>query len=155
MTSSIVAARAFLEEYWDLQIPISPEFFAEKLGLRVTTSDTMGMKSGYLDAERKTICVNAMLVEERRRFAVAHELGHFCLRHGSSLRDTSAADWFRIDPEHDRAADRFAAELLMPAIAVKAMVEVRKVKDPVALRRAFGVSSQALYCRLEELGYFL
>lgn len=61
MTSSIVAARALLEEYWDLQIPISPEFFAEKLGLRVAPSDTMGMKSGYLNAERKTICVNAML----------------------------------------------------------------------------------------------
>lgn len=43
----------------------------------------------------------------------------------------------------------------MPAIAVKAMIEKRNVKDSVALRQAFGVSSQALYCRLKALGYFL
>lgn len=45
--------------------------------------------------------------------------------------------------------------LLIPAVALKAMVEVRNVKDPVALRQAFGVSSQVLYRRLDELGYFL
>lgn len=43
----------------------------------------------------------------------------------------------------------------MPAIAVKAMIEKRNVKDSVALRQAFGVSSQALYYRLKDLGYFL
>ena len=43
----------------------------------------------------------------------------------------------------------------MPAMAVKAMVNLRKVKDPVALRQAFGVSSQALSYRLKNLGYFL
>ena len=43
----------------------------------------------------------------------------------------------------------------MPAIAIKAMVERKNVKDPVILREAFGVSSQALYYRLKNLGYFL
>lgn len=155
MTQSVAAARALLDEYWDLQIPISPEQFAEKLGLHVTESDTMGTKSGSYDAKTKTIFVNANDCEERKRFTIAHELGHFCLSHGSSLRDTSRANRFVINTEHERAANQFAAELLMPAIAVKAMIDVRNVKDPVALRQAFGVSSQALYYRLKNLGYFL
>ena len=60
-----------------------------------------------------------------------------------------------MNSELERQADLFAAELLMPAIAVKAMIVKRNVKDSVALRQAFGVSSQALYCRLKALGYFL
>lgn len=152
---SVDVARTLLDEYWDFQIPISPESFAEKLGLRIDQSGEMGTKSGYFDSERKTICVNANDCEERKRFTIAHELGHFCLGHGSSFRDTSTQNWFLSNPEHERAANQFAAELLMPAIAVKAMIERRKVKDPVALRQAFGVSSQALFYRLKELGYFL
>ena len=155
MTQSIAAARALLDEYWDCKIPISPEEFATKLGIRVIQSDDMGSKSGYFDAKSKTICINRNDCEERQRFTLAHELGHFCLNHGSSLRDTSTANWFMGNSEHERAANQFAAELLMPAIAVKAMIEVRNVKDPVALRKAFGVSSQALFYRLKNLGYFL
>ena len=155
MTQSIYTARALLEEFWDFSIPISPEEYAEKLGLQVVESDDMGTKSGYLDAENKKICVNANDCRERKRFTIAHELGHFCLGHGSSLRDTTKANWYAVNPELEREANQFAAELLMPAIAVKAMIEKRNVKDSVALRQAFGVSSQALYYRLKDLGYFL
>lgn len=155
MTQSIVVARTLLDEYWDYEIPISPEDFAEKLGLSVVQSSDMGTKSGYFDSKSRTIYVNANDCDERRRFTIAHELGHFCLHHGSSLRDTSNLNWLAINPEHERAANQFAAELLMPAIAIKAMIEVRNIKDPIALRQAFGVSSQALYYRLKNLGYFL
>ncbi len=155
MTQSIATARALLEEYWDFKIPISPEEIAGRLGLKIVPSDSMGTKSGCLDAEHKVIYLNSSECNERKRFTIAHELGHFCLGHGSSLRDTSKVNWYAVNPEHERQANQFAAELLMPAIAIKAMVEVRKVKDPVFLRQAFGVSSQALFYRLKDLGYFL
>lgn len=155
MTRAVDTARALLDEYWDFNIPISPEEFARRLGLNVERIENLGTKSGYLDEENQIIYVNAADVPERQRFTIAHELGHFCLDHGSSLRDTTKANWFRINPVHERLANEFAAELLMPAIAMKAMIEVRNIKDPVALRQAFGVSSQALYFRLKNLGYIL
>ncbi len=155
MTQSKTTAQALLEEYWDFTIPISPEEFAKKLGLKIDLSNDMDTKSGCLDAEHRIIHVNATDSEERQRFTIAHELGHFCLGHGSSLRDTTKANWYAVNPEHEKEANQFAADLLMPAIAIKAMVERKNVKDPVILREAFGVSSQALYYRLKNLGYFL
>jgi Zn-dependent peptidase ImmA (M78 family) len=155
MTRAVETARALLDEYWDFNIPIVPEDFARRLGLKVERIEGLGTKSGYLDAENRKICVNSSDVPERQRFTIAHELGHFCLEHGSSLRDTTMTNWFLVNPVHERLANEFAAELLMPAIAIKAMIEVRKIKDPVALREAFGVSSQALFFRLKNLGYIL
>lgn len=123
MPQSVDTARVLLEDFWDYNIPISLEEYAKKLGLQVIESDAIGIKSGYLDAENKTICINAKDCSERKRFTIAHELGHFCLGHGSSLRDTSKADWYVVNTEHEREANLFAAELLMPAIAIKAMME--------------------------------
>ena len=146
-------AKALLEEFWDMKIPIDPEFFANKLGLTVERKD-LGLRSGYFDADSKLIVVNNREVAERQRFTIAHELGHFCLNHGSSFRDTASPGWFRnCDPVHESEANKFAAELLMPAIAMKVMIDVRKIRDAAELRKAFGVSSQALNLRLKSLGY--
>ena len=148
-------AKALLEEFWDMKIPIDPEFFAKKLGLSVERKD-LGLQSGYFDADSKVIVVNDREVDERQRFTIAHELGHFCLNHGSSFRDTASPGWFRKgNPSHETEANKFAAELLMPAIAVKILIDVRKVRDSAELRKAFGVSSQALHWRLKSLGYFI
>lgn len=82
-------------------------------------------------------------------------VGRFCLKEAEGPRNESALRLLGLDPREDEEANRFAAALLLPAIAVKAMLEVRKVRDPVALREAFGVTSHVLWCRLKELGYFL
>ena len=59
------------------------------------------------------------------------------------------------DPVKEAAANRFAADLIMPAIAIKALIEKVGIKDPVRLRQVLDVSSQALNLRLAKLGYFL
>lgn len=93
MTQSTLAARALLKEYWNFTIPISPKEYAENLGLLVVESDGLGANAGYLEAEKKRICINANVCPERKLFTIAHELGYFCLGHGSSRRDTTKADW--------------------------------------------------------------
>ena len=148
-------ASTLITEHWDCNIPIDPEGYARRLGLRVEHCENLGLKTGVLDAEHLLIRVNAKTAPEHRRFAVARELGRFCLGYGKPEKGTDEPPVFHVHPERDRAADAFASALLIPAVALKAMVEVRNVKDPVALRRAFGVSSQVLYRRLEALGYFL
>lgn len=161
MSQADALARTLVEAYWDMQIPVSPEDFAQKLGLRVVEVDdadevrSFTLRAASLDPEARIIRVAAGLPDERRRFALAREVGRFCLKEAEGPRSKSTLRRLGLDPYEDEEANRFAAALLLPAIAVKAMLEVRKVRDPVALREAFGVTSHVLWCRLKELGYFL
>lgn len=147
-------AQALLEEFWDCRLPVDPEYFAKRLGLTVKYSHDLGLKSGYLNVEDKEICVNASECPERQRFTIAHELGHYCLGHGSSFRDTNNPQWVQqYDPQKELFADQFAADLLMPALAMKAVIDIRGEKNPVKLREMFRVSSCVMYGRLKKLGY--
>lgn len=151
----ICSAKSLLKEYWDLQVPIDPEYFAEKLGLTVI-QEPLGYRSGYLDAAGKTIRVNSTESRVRQRFTVAHELGHYCLGHSSAEQNSAAINFGKdYDPAKEAAANRFAAELIMPAIAIRALMECRGITDPIELRKVLGVSSVALNIRLTALGYFL
>lgn len=147
-------ASALIAEHWDCNIPIDPEGCARRLGLRVEHCENLGLKTGVLDAEHLLIRVNAKTAPEHRRFAVVRELGRFCLGHEESENGTDAPLVCHVYPERGRAAEAFASTLLIPLIALKATKEVRNGRDPVVLRRAFGVSSQVLYRRLEASGHF-
>lgn len=151
----ICTAQALLKEFWDMKVPIDPEFFAEKLGLTVV-QEPLGYRSGYLDAARKTIHVNSIECRERQRFTVAHELGHYCLGHGDNANNAAARDFGKdYGLAEEAAANKFAAELVMPAIVIRALAEKMGVDDPIKLRKALGVTAPAMYARLSELGYFL
>lgn len=78
----------------------------------------------------------------RRRFSIAHELGHYLLH-----RDLIAAG-IPLGPEHEREANEFAAELLMPEEVIRrtAMNQLEELKH------RFLVSGGALQVRLERLG---
>ncbi|MDX6524482.1 MAG: hypothetical protein QOI17_1995, partial [Gaiellales bacterium] len=93
----------------------------------------------------------------RRRFSVAHEVGHFLL-HALDQRQAvfcRAAD-MRPDPDsperlREREANRFAAELLMPEPMVAREAQ-RLGPDPLALAPRFAVSDLAMGFRLVNLG---
>lgn len=93
----------------------------------------------------------------RRRFTVAHELGHWHLHRdrgdshfcrpediGGSQSDLYALK--RIEAE----ANRFAAALLMPESSVREQAPRLRLSIP-ALARRFGVSADAMQVRLEVL----
>jgi Zn-dependent peptidase ImmA (M78 family) len=103
------------------------------------------------------IWVNEAQTPARRRFTLAHELGHHLLRH---------ADTFHLDlggdlapnvtgghPGHDwraeRAANEFAANLLMPAPMVRKAAT--STTDIVTLASCFRVSAAAMGFRLKAL----
>lgn len=78
----------------------------------------------------------------RRRFSAAHELGHLILHRqpapGSAL--------------HEREADRFAAEFLMPAADIRPILPHRlDLAQLVELQQQWGVSVQALLHRCNDL----
>lgn len=51
---------------------------------------------------------------------------------------------------------QFACDLLIPPIALKAIVEVRKIKDPKIMReQIFLVPGKVLWHQLKQYGYLL
>lgn len=166
----ILAARAVLERYAEVyglddDGPVPVEDIAESLcGLRVCDAPLDPGVSGMLLLRRCEIHVNALeagLWPARRRFTIAHEVGHWEL-HRDEIDDvtvTRTADYEAPaakgrSPEQlrEREANRFAAELLMPEPRVRGAVE-RDGADVVALAGAFGVSALSMAWRLYNLGY--
>jgi hypothetical protein len=89
----------------------------------------------------------------RRRFTIAHEIGHHFLHSDGATVLCRAAD---VDQSEDaarlkeRQANRFAAELLMPEPVVRERVE-RDGPDVEELARIFDVSPIAMAYRLVNL----
>lgn len=85
--------------------------------------------------ESATIRVSPNEIPERKRFSIAHELGHLKLNHiaGSIEKVCSNKDmlsWHRADIETE--ANFFASELLMPRSLVKRMCDVADVNfEPI------------------------
>jgi Zn-dependent peptidase ImmA (M78 family)/DNA-binding XRE family transcriptional regulator len=102
------------------------------------------------------IGVNGWHAEPRQRFTVAHELGHLLLGHHADFHlDLSSSvmageppgyDW-----RHERAANSFAANLLMPAGLVR-RDRVEGHMTPSKLAARYRVSEEAMGIRLSTLG---
>lgn len=121
--------------------------------------------SGLLLPDEKRIWVEATEAARspgRRRFTIAHELGHWCLHHEGPAHARRAM-WCRpadvgpdiiIKVKGDRRieaeANRFAASLLMPEQQVRAAADRARLSIPLLARR-FGVSARAMQIRLETL----
>jgi len=95
------------------------------------------------------IVVNSRQPSTRQRFTVAHELGHYYLRHKrSSFAEPGGAS------RQERDAERFAANLLMPAAWVRRYWTTYgdNAENRVSIIAAlFDVSRAALRVRLKEL----
>ncbi|MDO5531700.1 ImmA/IrrE family metallo-endopeptidase [Sutterella sp.] len=152
--TAVVAANDILEKFWDKNVPVDVYAIARELGLSVVEANTP-THSGYFSSDEQTIYINENESPVRKRFTIAHELGHFILGHGDSDRNTSI--WSdRYSPEQmekETAANKFATELLMPRKAISAMINILHITDAAELRKHLGVSSSALQIRLKSLGY--
>ncbi len=111
--------------------------------------------SGFLlkTGKDSKIYVDKNQAPYRRRFSIAHEIGHFALNH---LETKELDILFRDDlssngscPE-EIAANAFAAELLMPENLIKYIYNENNSVLKTAI--AFAVSEQAVRFRLKNLG---
>lgn len=149
-----------------LGIPFDVEAAAESLDLSVVEQDLEGSVSAMLVVKdgHGVIGVNTNHHPNRRRFSVAHEIGHYLLhRDSASVFVDAAPVFFRDDntsagtEQQEVEANTFAAELLMPAATLRERLEQQAV-DPYddaavhRLARAFGVSTQALTIKLVRRG---
>jgi hypothetical protein len=136
-----------------VEVPVPVTAIAEDLcGLSVEKLDALEV-SGMLIPPERRIYVNAAESLERRRFTLAHELGHWvcqCLQ-GATAARYCRADEIGLDPQAkaiEREANVFAAELLMPEEAVRGAWTGSLAK----CAETFGVSGEAMHWRLYNLG---
>jgi len=148
------------------KIPVDLAAACYKLGITVSMEQLEDHISGMLVLNKDTaaIAVNRQHSNTRRRFTIAHELGHFFLhKKQSKLFIDAAPVFFRKSAmqgcsDIEIEANLFAAELLMPEEEVIKVVGGQTFDsfDEVAIQnlaRKFEVSSQALVIRLNQLGF--
>jgi Zn-dependent peptidase ImmA (M78 family) len=137
-------------------IPVPVEPIAEDfLGLRVEERDDLDC-SGLLVPAQRRIWVNAREAAEspgRKRFTIAHELGHWVCQvlegHRAPVYCRPADLTETADRALEREANVFAAELAMPESLVRREFEAHPGVDAMAAR--FNVSAAAMYWRLYNL----
>lgn len=142
-----------LREEWKLGIDPIPNMTAllENHGIKVVFIDLPKNVSGLTCLARKSnqkltvpvIVVNEDMTLERRRFTLAHELGHRLIDAESPV-------------DHEKAANVFAGAFLAPKNHLVREVGRRRnalaFKEFVRLKRRYRVSAATLLMRLKEVG---
>jgi Zn-dependent peptidase ImmA (M78 family) len=150
-------AEAILRTVWRANwFPVDPVRIARALGMTVLDSPLPDDVAGTIVKENgkdPLVLLNADDHPNRKRFTLAHELGHFVRRTDEGAfgyvdrRDTLSATG--TDPE-EVYANAFAANLLMPESEVHRLHREEHASDlELALR--FGVSREAARIRLANL----
>ena len=142
--------------------PVNVEGLARDLGVRVTypwVDDDISGELRRMSGDKFEISVNGTHAPTRRRFTLAHELGHFIYHRdligdgvddNRAYRRTSTARYAltRIGTHEETEANRFAANLLMPMHLINQLRGEGLTRQQMAKR--LEVSEHALAIRLGE-----
>ncbi len=148
-----------------IEPPVNLELVASTLDAEIREVDLAADISGilYRDGARRIVVVNQSHSEVRKRFTIAHELGHLALHRGDkvhvdhefriNLRDPRSATAENVE---EVEANAFAANLLMPAEWIWSELDAHLI-DPgddtqiALLADRYGVSQQAILIRIAVL----
>ena len=142
--------------------PVPVEKVADHLGIKIKLADLGEDCSAVLvqnGDRRAVIGVNWNHHSNRRRFSIAHEIAHFVLHEGDTYIDKEYRVNFRDlesgsgTQQEERAANAFAATLLMPAAWVqeafkKRPFDLTEDDSLEMLAKKFQVSTLAITYRL-------
>lgn len=162
---------------FELTAPLDIENISFRLGIRIDDDFSLEAQGiiGQILFEQDTPVIKINPIENsylpRRRFTIAHEIGHFCLHSAKSKQEftdsqktmsRSDSFWNRYESE----ANGFAAQLLMPKSLIIsegqkiiAMHKEKKSEGNItasefteSMADRFLVSSKAMEYRLKNLG---
>lgn len=154
-------------------LSVDVEYIAEEVGLKVIYDD-LGPGpdiSGLLVSNKNGAFIFVQKDDHphRQRFTIAHEIGHFVLRHqfesgkhvhvdrGNFISQRGPRASEGLDPK-EIEANQFAASLLLPVKLVQRRVKELVGDGPLLdyhvtqLAKEFAVSEQAMTIRLTTLG---
>lgn len=144
-----------IEKYWD-STPVPIDRIIGEVGLPLEYKFLDDETSGYIERSNGSyrIVVNALHAETRQRFTAAHELGHYIYHRdllGEGVGDNRAyraegtdRPNANIRPIHERQANSFAANVLMPRHRLTNV----DGESTAELAERFNVSQQAMAIRL-------
>ncbi len=144
------------------RVPVDVISIAKAYGINAYSAEFENEISGAIRYDKGNkkfeIIVNKNNPEVRKRFTIAHELGHYFL-HKDMLKnddihvDTLYRTMTEVDKEtkeKEKEVDYFAGALLMNKIAVKRLIENGYELEELA--EIFDVSVSAMTVRLDILG---
>ena len=153
-------AQQLLDTTWGNKFPVDPVKIARDLGIDVLEVEFDPGVAGAIFKEPgqdPTIFINATDSPSRQRFTVSHELGHYVMHADEpdafdyvDNRSAVSADEGHAN-QFERFADTFASALLMPAKEVNRLMKEKYT--PTQIAAYFGVSQDAAYLRLKQLGH--
>lgn len=144
-----------IAQHWD-STPVPIDRIIKDIGLPLEYRPMADNISGYIERQNGSyrIVVNSNHAPTRRRFTAAHELGHYVYHRdllGEGVGDNRAyrtegtnRDNPNIRPMHERQANSFAANVLMPRHRLTNVAQ----ESTAALAARFEVSPQAMKIRL-------
>jgi Zn-dependent peptidase ImmA (M78 family) len=140
--------------------PVDLERVADGLGLKIIYDElSSGIAGGTFKdnsaAVGYRIIANARDKKRRQRFTLAHEIAHYVLHRdmlGDGMWDSGRYE-SPLGPRYEEQANRLAADILMPSDLVRTYYE--QEKSVSGLAELFGVSTDAMNYRLQELGVAL
>ena len=130
--------------------PVDVVKIARDWGLAVDYVQRPRGLHGKVMATRAVIEVAANDHPHRRRFTLAHEVGHYILAHNPVF--TEAESYELVDPRHinESEANYFAAVLLIPEDWVRE--DWKNLRNASRIADLYDVSGESMWIRLEELG---
>jgi Zn-dependent peptidase ImmA (M78 family) len=104
-----------MERCWNGALPVNSIALARAAGVSVTPGRVAGQFASYqrLDGQA-VITFDDRESEIRRRFVVAHALGHHLLGHGTVPPETQSTLASNSACRRERAANQFALAMLVP-----------------------------------------
>lgn len=153
-----------ITQYMD-SAPVNVRGLCARLGIEISQAEMPEDCSGGLERindDVYKIIVNASHSEVRKRFTIAHELGHYIYHRsllGDGICDNTAYRSDRnsqyahphIGPDHETEANRFAAGLLMPGHLIRELWD-HGITDSEKMADYLDVSKPAMRIRLRQLG---
>jgi Zn-dependent peptidase ImmA (M78 family) len=162
-------AEELIHQYSKFEAPVKVENIARAMGIRVIPYPLENDVSGILviEPDGATIGFNQLESRVRRRFTVAHEIGHYLYHNEESTSkvfvDKGYKVHFRRTPEdepeaikREREANLFASCLLMPETLILKAIEDLEFdlgsEDSIRhLAKQFDVSTTAMTYRIQKI----
>lgn len=155
------AAAALLDRMgWSEPSDMSMEDIAWSKGLIVKFKEMDGSQGRILMSPNEgIITINKSIgYQPKINWIIAHEIGHAELHRELLLfndNERSLNEWYTNGP-HEKEANQFAAELLMPSDLFTRKIKRKKLELPLIEEMAeyFGASKTAAFLRYRDLGEF-
>jgi Zn-dependent peptidase ImmA (M78 family) len=161
MSNPSCAAKSLLDEIgWNCPTDLSVEEIAWASGLIVQRKAMEGSDGRILmKGDTGIISINSSInYQPKINYIIAHEIGHARLHNSLQFfvdNNHTLEDWYA-NGAHEKEANEFAAELLMPADLFKRKVSKQKLSLGLIEQTAnyFGTSKTATFLRYREHGEY-